>query len=192
MKILIIDDNQAIRSTLKLVLASRFSDVLTVGDPTLIPALLSAGDVDAVVLDMNFGNDRLDGSDGIFWLRRIKESPSAPAVILITAFGDVSLAVEAMKLGADDFVTKPWDNEVLVEKINAAINRNNKAISTTRSVSQAKEIVQRENERQQMTLDELKNRHIRDIVDSCEGNLSLAARRLGINRQTLYNLLRKQ
>ncbi len=192
MKILIIDDNQAIRSTLKLVLASRFSDVLTVGDPTLIPALLSAGDVDAVVLDMNFGNDRLDGSDGIFWLRRIKESPSAPAVILITAFGDVSLAVEAMKLGADDFVTKPWDNDVLVEKINAAINRNNKAISTTRSVSQAKEIVQRENERQQMTLDELKNRHIRDIVDSCEGNLSLAARRLGINRQTLYNLLRKQ
>lgn len=192
MKILIIDDNQAIRSTLKLVLASRFSDVLTVGDPTLIPALLSAGDVDAVILDMNFGNDRLDGTDGIFWLRRIKESPSAPAVILITAFGDVSLAVEAMKLGADDFVTKPWDNDVLVDKINAAISRNNNAISTTRSVSRAKEIVERENERQQMTLDELKSRHIREVVDSCDGNLSLAARRLGINRQTLYNLLRKQ
>lgn len=192
MKILIIDDNQAIRSTLKLVLASHFSDILSVGDPTLIPALLAAGDVDAVLLDMNFGSDRLDGSDGIFWLRRIKESPAAPAVILITAFGDVALAVEAMKIGADDFITKPWDNDTLIEKITSAISRNESAISRSRSVSQADEIIRRESHRQQMTLDQLKMQHIREIVDSCDGNLSLAARRLGINRQTLYNLLRKQ
>ena len=191
MKILIIDDNRAIRSTLRLVLASRFADVVTVGDPALIPALLSAGDVDAVLLDMNFGSGRLDGSDGMFWLRRIKDTHPSPAVVLITAFGDVALAVEAMKAGADDFVTKPWDNDALIEKIEAAVAVNKDAAARTRSVLRAGEIERRDRERRQMTLDEIKLHHIREIVDACDGNLSEAARRLGINRQTLYNLLRK-
>lgn len=192
MKILIIDDNQAIRSTLRLVLASRFADIVTVGDPTLLPALLSAGDVDAVLLDMNFGSGRLDGADGMFWLRRIKGTESAPAVVLITAFGDVALAVEAMKAGADDFVTKPWDNDELIAKIEAAITANEVARSRSQSVLRAGEIERRDSERRRMTLDELKLHHIREIVQACDGNMSEAARRLGINRQTLYNLLRKQ
>ena len=95
---------------------------------------------------MNFDNGRLDGADGLFWLRRIKESPDAPAVVLITAFGDVPLAVEAMKLGAEDFVTKPWDNDELKAKLRRAV----------------------------------------------AANLSAAAQRLGVNRQTLYNLLKKK
>ena len=192
MKILIIDDNQAIRSTLRLVLASRFADIVTVGDPTLLPALLSAGDVDAVLLDMNFGSGRLDGADGMFWLRRIKGAESAPAVVLITAFGDVALAVAAMKAGADDFVTKPWDNDELIAKIEAAITANEAARSRSQSVLRAGEIERRDSERRRMTLDELKLHHIREIVQACDGNMSEAARRLGINRQTLYNLLRKQ
>lgn len=192
MKILIIDDNQAIRSALRLVLASRFGEIVTAGDPTLLPALLSAGDVDAVLLDMNFGSGRLDGADGMFWLRRIKESPAAPAVVLITAFGDVALAVEAMKAGADDFVTKPWDNDELIGKIEAAIAGNKDARRRRQAVARAGEIERRDSERRRLTLDELKVRHIREIVAACDGNLSEAARRLGINRQTLYNLLRKQ
>ncbi len=192
MKILIIDDNKAIRTALKLVLASHFPDIVTVGDPTLIPALLIPGNVDAVILDMNFGNDRLDGSDGIFWLRRIKETPYPPAVILITAFGDIPLAVEAMKIGADDFVTKPWDNEDLIKRIFNAIQRNKKEQVESHSINQARDILQREKDRQNMTLDELKLMHIRETINACDGNFSLAAQRLGINRQTLYNLLRKQ
>ena len=80
MKLLIIDDNAAVRTTLKLLLAGDFDHIAAVGDPALIPALLAGGDVDAVLLDMNFGNDRLDGADGIFWLSRIKEREDAPAV----------------------------------------------------------------------------------------------------------------
>ena len=109
MKILIIDDNPAVRTTLRLVLADEDCEIAAVGNPQLIPG----GNTDVVLLDMNFDNGRLDGADGLFWLRRIKESPDAPAVVLITAFGDVPLAVEAMKLGAEDFVTKPWDNDEL-------------------------------------------------------------------------------
>ncbi len=191
MKILIIDDNAAVRTTLRMLLADRFSEVVTVGNPQLIPALLSGGDIDAVLLDMNFDSARLDGTDGLFWLSRIKQSAHAPAVVLITAFGDVPLAVEAMKRGAEDFVTKPWDNDDLVAKLHRAIERNRKTRSFRQSVDNALAIEKRDSERRIMTLDQLKLNHIREVVASCGGNISAAAERLGINRQTLYNLLKK-
>ena len=103
-----------------------FTTVITVGDPQLIPAIISAGDVDVVLLDMNFGAGRLDGQDGLFWLDRIKHRshlPHPPAVVLITAFGDVALAVESLKQGADDFVQKPWNNDRLIQILNDAINK---------------------------------------------------------------------
>lgn len=123
-KIIVIDDNAAVLKTLGIVLKGAFSKVVTVENPQLIPALTAAGDVDAVLLDMNFGADRLDGQDGLFWLGRIKQRSGQkcpPAVVLITAFGDVSLAVESLKQGADDFVQKPWNNEHLIQVLNDAV-----------------------------------------------------------------------
>ncbi|MDE5970273.1 MAG: response regulator, partial [Muribaculaceae bacterium] len=73
MKVLIIDDNPAVRSTLNLILADEFDDITASGDPRIIPALLRNGDIDCVILDMNFNPNRLDGSEGLFWLERIKE-----------------------------------------------------------------------------------------------------------------------
>lgn len=125
-KIIVIDDNAAILKTLGIVLKGVFTTVITVGDPQLIPAIISAGDVDVVLLDMNFGAGRLDGQDGLFWLDRIKHRshlPHPPAVVLITAFGDVALAVESLKQGADDFVQKPWNNDRLIQILNDAINK---------------------------------------------------------------------
>ncbi len=192
MKVLIIDDNPAVRTTLQLVLNGVFDEIAAVGDPRLIPALLAAGNIDAVLLDMNFDNSRLDGSDGLFWLSRIKESENAPAVVLITAFGDVPLAVEAMKLGAEDFVTKPWDNDELIAKLNKAIARNRAGRDASLVLDKARELERLDNQRRQMTLDELKFEHVSSVVDSCGGNLSAAADRLGITRQTLYNILKKK
>lgn len=191
MKILIIDDNQAVRSTLNLILTDEFDDITASGDPRIIPALLRNGDIDCVILDMNFNPNRLDGSDGLFWLERIKESPNAPAVVVITAFGEITLAVEAMKLGAEDFVTKPWNNDELIEKLHIAIARNKKTRIENKAINNAVALEQREHDRQQMTLDEVKMQHIRDVISQCDGNLSAAAERLNINRQTLYNLLKK-
>jgi two-component system response regulator len=191
MKILIIDDNKSVRMSLRLVLGSQFDSILTIGDPKLLPALLAKGDFDAVLLDMNFDNSRLDGSDGLFWLSRIKEMPQAPAVVLITAFGDISLAVEAMKRGGDDFVTKPWDNEELIAKVKAAISRNRTARSDRIVLSEAKEAKARQEKQDGMTLEELKSDHINAVVTRCNGNLTQAAKQLGINRQTLYNQLKK-
>lgn len=192
MKILIIDDNPAVRTSLRLVLDGVFDEIAAVGDPRLIPALLAPGNIDAVLLDMNFDSTRLDGSDGLFWLSNIKNRDNAPAVVLITAFGDVPLAVEAMKRGAEDFVTKPWDNDDLIAKLLKAIARNRAARSSSISLSNARELERLETARRAMTLDELKYTHVREVVDSCDGNLTAAAERLGITRQTLYNILKKK
>lgn len=191
MKILIIDDNKAVRMSLEMVLGDEFDSILTIGDPKLLPALLSNGDFDVVLLDMNFDNSRLDGSDGLFWLTRIKEMPQPPAVVLITAFGDIQLAVEAMKRGGDDFVTKPWDNDDLIAKVKSAIRKNRVARSDRAVLSQAKDAKARQDKLDAMTLDELKSDHINSVVARCNGNLTQAARLLGINRQTLYNQLKK-
>jgi len=192
MKILIIDDNPAVRTTLKLVLDGIFDEIVAIGDPRLIPALLTAGNIDAVLLDMNFDTSRLDGSDGLFWLSRIKNNENAPALVLITAFGDVPLAVEAMKRGAEDFVTKPWDNDELIAKLRKAIAQNRTRRNASVALNNARELERRDNMRRQMTLDELKYEHVSTVVDSCGGNLSAAAERLGITRQTLYNILKKK
>lgn len=192
MKVLIIDDNAGVRATLKILLSDVFDEVAAVGNPQLISALLQAGNIDAVLLDMNFDRDRFDGGEGLFWLSRIKESPNSPAVMLITAFGDVPLAVEAMKRGAEDFITKPWDNDRLIDKINNAIQKNRKKKTDNLIMAKAKEMENKEEQRSQMTLEEAKLSHIFAVIDQCGGNLSAAAEKLGINRQTLYNTLNKQ
>lgn len=192
MKILIIDDNQSVRLSLKLVLGNEFDKVTAIGDPRLLPALLAEGDIDAVLLDMNLDNQRLNGSDGLFWLSRITEMPDAPAVVLITAFGDVPLAVEAMKLGGDDFITKPWDNDELIAKLRLAIDKNRASRSDKAALSRAQDFKAREEKQQTMTLEEMKTAHINSVVARCNGNLSRAAELLGINRQTLYNQLKKK
>lgn len=191
MRLLIIDDNEAVLRSLKLVFTGVFDHVVTAKNPQLLPAMLSAGNVDAVLLDMNFDTCRLDGSDGLFWLTRIKSSPSAPAVVLITAFGDVPLAVEAMKRGAEDFVTKPWDNDDLIAKLDRAMEKCRMKKAEQSAVREANLYRERADERKNMTLEELKADHINNVVKECGGNLTLAASRLGINRQTLYNQMKK-
>ena len=191
-RILVIDDNAAVRSTLKLVLKTQFQSVAVVGDPQLIPALLGAGNVDAVLLDMNFGQDHLDGQDGLFWLDRIMnrsnlENP--PAVVMITAFGDVSLAVQSLKNGAVDFIEKPWDNNDLIRKLNEAILERRVRIRTANGTPAGRQ--DGSDDKPQQTLDQLERQSIEDAIQASERNFTEAAERLGISRQTLYNKMKK-
>lgn len=190
-KILIIDDNQSVLRTLKLVLNGVFKTVVTVPDPKLIPALLQAGDVDVVLLDMNFDARKLDGEEGLFWLNRINEMPDPPAVVLITAFGDIDLAVRSVQLGAEDFVTKPWDNQVLIQKLETAIEKHRSKQQTATLAAEAASLHDQLEVTQHLSLDELEKKHILGVVDQENGNLVNAAERLGISRQTLYNKLKK-
>ena len=189
-KILVIDDNTAVLSTLKIILKSVFRTVVAVSDPQLIPALISAGDVDAVLLDMNFGSDKLDGQDGLFWLDRIMnrsglENP--PAVVMITAFGDVGLAVTSLKKGALDFIQKPWDNNDLIRKLHEAIAKRDALYAEKQRNPAAEDTVETE---APSSLDEMEKLTIQRVLESSGRNLTVAAEKLGITRQTLYNKMK--
>lgn len=182
-KIILIDDNEAVLLSLRLILKSEFSTVVAVSDPHLIPALIREGDVDAVLLDMNFGKGKLDGKDGLFWLDRIKHRSDLvcpPSVVLITAFGDVELAVESLKQGADDFIQKPWDNDRLIQTLKAAIEKHRRPLMAA-SVTPAAPA----------TLDEVERTHIEQALATHGHNLQAAAAALGISRQTLYNKMKR-
>ena len=180
--ILAIDDNETLLQTLKLILKRSFATVGTISRPGLMQAVLNGGDVDAILLDMNFDKSRLDCSDGLYWLDKIKERPNPPAVILMTAFGDIEIAVDAMKRGADDFITKPWDNNELVRKIVTAIEKH-KIIHE----EQTKE----EEDNSTHTLKDIEKERLEKVLRETGRNVTKSAEILGISRRTLYNKIEK-
>jgi DNA-binding NtrC family response regulator len=119
--ILIIDDDEDILSACRLLLKKRFGNIVTTNDPRNIPALLAESAFHAILLDMNFRPGDNSGEEGLRWLGRILELDPGAVVIPVTAFSSVDAAVEAMKLGAHDFIEKPWNNEKLVSTLIAAI-----------------------------------------------------------------------
>ncbi len=128
---------------------------------------------------------------GGYWLNRINEMPNAPAVVLITAFGDIDLAVRSVQQGAEDFVTKPWDNQVLIQKLETAIEKHRAKQKTAMLAAQATSLHDQIKANRQLSLDALEKKHILEIVDQEDGNLVNASEHLGISRQTLYNKLKK-
>ncbi len=120
-RVLVIDDNEDILTAVRLLLGGRGFEVTTATSPDALPALLREHGFDAILLDMNFQRDASSGKEGLHWLDRILSSDPEAAVVMITAYGDVDLAVRAMKRGAFDFVTKPWQNEKLVATLEAAM-----------------------------------------------------------------------
>ena len=119
--ILIIDDDRDILETAKMFLKQEVSNVTIEETPTRIPDHLTRQDFDVILLDMNFKKGLNDGEEGFYWLKQILELDSQAVVILITAYGEVDLAVKAMKLGATDFILKPWKNQKLLGTILSAI-----------------------------------------------------------------------
>lgn len=111
--ILIVDDNKSILSALEILLQDDFSEVKTISNPNLILSLLENGEYGLVLLDMNFSAGVNTGNEGLYWLSRIQELKKDIEVVMFTAYGDVELAVKALKQGAADFIVKPWDNEKL-------------------------------------------------------------------------------
>lgn len=189
--IAIIDDNKAVLQSLKLVLEGVFRSVTVMTLPNALPAILAAGKVDAVLLDMNFSAQKLDGQEGLTWLRYIKQQENPPAVVMITAFGDINIAVNSLKEGAEDFITKPWDNDELVEKLLAAIDKCRQQKNLNRKASEVDVLIEKQETLKQMTLDEVEKQHILEMMQECGNNLSDVARRLNIGRQKLYSKLKK-
>lgn len=120
-KVLIVDDNKSALSALKMLLQSKFELVITIASPNLIASELQKNDFDVILLDMNFSAGINTGNEGLFWLIEIKKMAPTTEVVMITAYGDVELAVKALKRGAADFILKPWENEKLIATINSTM-----------------------------------------------------------------------
>ncbi len=119
--ILIVDDNKSVLSALEFLLSSEFDRVECLSSPNQLMTELSRNCYNLVLLDMNFKAGVNTGNEGIFWLNQIKEQYPEISVVLITAYGDVELAVKALKNGATDFILKPWDNTKLLATVQSAI-----------------------------------------------------------------------
>jgi two-component system, NtrC family, response regulator HydG len=120
-KILMIDDDEDVLLAAKMLLKKSNHQVIIEKNPNKIPFLLNNDTYDVILLDMNFSKDTTSGKEGFEWLKQIKEKDPHAVVIMITAFGDVEMAVRALKEGATDFILKPWQNEKLVATISTAI-----------------------------------------------------------------------
>lgn len=124
-KILIIDDDRDVLETARMFLKQEFAIVKLVDDPENLRRTIDVREFDVILLDMNFKKGMNDGEEGFYWLEHIRSIDRDAVVILITAYGEVDLAVQAMKKGAVDFVTKPWKNQKLLATIHAALQIRN-------------------------------------------------------------------
>lgn len=118
--LLIVDDNKGLLDALELIMQNEFEKVITLTDPNRIPEALKKNDVDIVMLDMNFKAGVHNGNEGLFWMREIFKFDSNISIVIVTAYGDVELAVKAIREGAVDFILKPWNESKLMATINVA------------------------------------------------------------------------
>ncbi len=173
--LLIIEDDADVQRAARIALAGEFTriDVLAAPDGEL-EARLTTGGYDVVLLDMNFAGGERSGAAGLDALTRIRACDGTLAVVLMTEYGGVQLAVAALKRGATDFVLKPWHNDKLLATIGAASR-------VTRA--------QRETEAQ--TLEQLERGAIERALARADGNISTAAAALGLSRPALYRRMSK-
>lgn len=137
-KILIIDDDHDVLLTARMFLEQLEFDVDVLSDPEKILPRIKKEAVDVILLDMNFQRGRTEGTEGIRWLEKIRESDPRVVVILMTAFGDVDLAVKGIKSGAFDFILKPWQNAKLHASILSALKMKETSLEKEKFASVAK------------------------------------------------------
>jgi len=120
--ILVVDDNQDILIAAKLLLKKHYEVIKTTDTPTEIESHIKQFNPDVIILDMNYSQDSVSGKEGFFWLNKILNINPNIVVIMMTAYSDIKLAVDAIKAGASDFVAKPWQNDQLLAAVAAAFN----------------------------------------------------------------------
>ncbi len=135
-KILIVDDDEDILLAAKMLLKKYAASVVIEQNPKKIPFLINNETFDVILMDMNFSEETTSGKEGMFWLKEIIQKDPKSVVIMITAYGGVELAVEALKEGATDFILKPWQNEKLIATITAA----SKLRDSYKEVTQLKQV----------------------------------------------------
>lgn len=172
MKVLILDDDADVLHAAELTLSGIAAEVVTGRSPDDIPPGLAAQTFDCALLDMNFAAGARSGREGFAALAAIKAADPTLAVVLMTAYGAVTLAVESLKSGADDFILKPWRNDLLIKAVTAA------AAATAKA-------------RRLEPLDAVERSAIEAALQRHGGNIAQAASALGLSRPALYRKMDK-
>jgi DNA-binding NtrC family response regulator len=170
--VLVVDDDDDVRQAARLALSPHVQRVETAASPEAMTVLLASGPFDCVLLDMNFALGERNGRAGLQALEAIKAADPTLAVVLMTAYGGVALAVESLKHGASDFLLKPWRNDVLLAAVRDAS-------ACTRA------------EREGAPLDSLERGAIEKALARHDGNIAQAAATLGLSRPALYRRMTK-
>ena len=136
--ILVIDDDTDVLTAVRLLLRPQVKEIVVEKNPEQIPSLLKSHTFDVVLLDMNYKSALNTGNEGLYWLKKIKELKPETAVIMITAYGDIDLAIRSLKEGAFDFVVKPWHNEKLLTILSDAIGKKGGSTGVTGKPTPAK------------------------------------------------------
>lgn len=179
-QLLLLDDDPDVLLAAQLLLQRRVGPVRCLQRPAELLPALAAQPTDLLLLDLNFGPGRSDGQQGLRLLEAVMALPAPPAVLVMTAYADIGLAVQAVKRGAWDFITKPWDNVRLVALCHEALQqRGTPAPSTPVAAEPPRSLAVQE------------RAALMQAVHEAEGNLSEAARQLGLSRAALYRRLEK-
>ncbi len=180
--ILLLDDDPDVGIAAQLLLQRRVAPVTCVRRPAEIMAALNRLQPALLLLDLNFGPGRTDGNQGLRLLDEIRTRAQPPAIVVLTAYADIDLAVQALKRGAFDFIVKPWDNVRLIATCREAL-RHAPATPIEQPPPAAAEPVR--------TLAAQERATVMAAMAEAQGNLSAAARALGLSRAALYRRLEK-
>ena len=141
-KILIVDDKKSVLTALEMLIQTEFDEVFTLNNPKSLLATIEKNKIDIVLLDMNFTTGINNGNEGVFWLNEILKFDVSIIVIMITAYGDVELAVKAVKEGAFNFILKPWDNHKLLSTLHSALKLRKSKIENSSLIKVSKNLKQ--------------------------------------------------
>jgi DNA-binding NtrC family response regulator len=181
--ILVVDDDADVLTAARLLLRQYFEKILTTTDPAEIPELMGSERIDVFLIDMNFAIGRNRGIEGLNYLEQIRGIDADAVVVLMTAFGDLNTAVQAMREGAADFVLKPWLNENLVATMSVAAELRRTRTSGASAAGDAANT--------SLNLEANERKMIALALEQANGNISHAAAALGITRAALYRRIEK-
>jgi len=180
--ILLLDDDPDVGLAAQLLLQRRVAPLTCLRRPAELAAALDRLKPALLLLDLNFGPGRTDGEQGLRLLAEVQARPQPPVVVVMTAYADIDLAVQALKRGAFDFITKPWDNVRLIATCREALQRALPALADEPAPTALEP---------SRSLAAQERAAVLAAMAEAEGNLSAAARLLGLSRAALYRRLDK-
>ena len=119
--VLVIEDQEEIQLSAKFLLRKLFPVIDVCNLPSIGFEKLTQRPYDVILLDMNFSRGKTEGEEGLYWLKKLMQSRPETVIVLMTAFGDVELAIKSIKDGAFDFILKPWNNTKFCDTLSEAL-----------------------------------------------------------------------